>query len=204
MINYPLPQDGVVKAFKVPVRALLKARNDGTLHLSDLVHVPPNKKGYTPEAIRKLMAAGVISREYAYLLPGQMVPSQAGEVVPQPRPVELLDPWEVPHWQNRPSTELSALSRQMAELATVEESRTLARTAGDYRGALFVNGDIHFHVHKRQKAVPVAALPAVTRQQKDVLQLAMIGLVFVVCLAAIVQSFRPTVVQFGGGYERVR
>ena len=142
------------------------------------------------------MAAGVISREYAHLLPGQMVPSQSGQVVPQPRPVELLDPWEVP--------QLSALSRQMAELATAEESRTLARTAGDYRGALFVNGDIHFHVHKRQKVTSATALPAVSRQQKDILQLAMIGLVFVVCLAAIVQSFRPTVVQFGGGYERVR
>ena len=150
------------------------------------------------------MAAGVISREYAHLLPGQMVPSQGGEVVPQPRPAELLDPWEVPQWQNRPSTELSALSRQMAELATTEESRTLARTAGDYRGALFVNGDINFHVHKHPKRLQAAALPAVTRQQKDILQLAMIGLVFVACLAAIVQSFRPILVQFGGGYERVR
>lgn len=206
MTNFPMPQDHVVRTFGVPLRALLKARNNGTLQPSDLVSLPPNKIGYTPEAIAKLIDAGVIAEQYRSLLPaGALVQSQRyPQPVPQSRPVELLDPWEQPQrWQSPSGAELSALSQHLSALAGQEE-RTLARPAGDYRGALFVNGDIHFHVHKRRKAAPPAALPAVTRQQKDFLQLAMIGLCLVTLLAAIVQAFRPIVVNTGGGYERIR
>ena len=209
-INQPLNQSQVAELLGVKPYQLIQARK--SLSNPDEWFNEPgsNRVLYTPQGLKALVKSGLGDPSLLQKLPqSAIVPSPSQPLYAEPQlpqwerqPVEVLEAdHQIQPWQNRSqNAQLAALQQELIPVERVNYPATVNPPVGGIHGGnggvLIINGDVNYHrssITESRKAVGESGF-TLTRKQHEMGMYAIVGLTFLVLIAAMVNMFRPSVV----------
>lgn len=210
-ITHPIPQSQAAKLLGVAPAKLIQFRPQLRSPEDWYQDASSNRILYTPQGLKQLIQAGFGDPKLLTLLPqtSAIVPSPSQPLYREsaqpcqsapPAPLIEYEPVDYPYpMQSDDTAHIHSGSRIDREMQVANPHDSFSPPAGGLHGRdiLIVNGDINYH-HSSIKEGQKAEGFTLTRRQYEMGMYALVAVVFLACLMAVVNMFRPTVTIQGG------